>query len=92
MFSTVLLVDRLHLQEKCSIKTGFLPNYETRKIIYLTKLQYNFWVGGRKWVGMWRTNKQNFIFSLFQVCCGMIPIHATIGYTMQKMIFVEKIE
>ena len=42
------MVDRMHLQEKCSIKTGFLPNNETIKIFYLTKLQYNFWGMGVK--------------------------------------------
>ena len=57
------LVDSVHLQEKYSIKTGFLLNYQIIKIIHPTKLQYNFWVGGKKRVGRWRTNKQKFIFS-----------------------------
>ena len=42
----MLLVDRMHLQEKCLIKTGLLQNYQIIKIFYLTK--YIFWVGGKK--------------------------------------------
>ena len=30
------------LAGNCLIRTGFLPNYETIEIFYLTKLQYNF--------------------------------------------------
>ena len=64
------LVDRVHLQEICLIKTGFLPNYQIIKIhvVYPTELQYNFilFFGGQgwgKWVGRWRTNKHHDVAS-----------------------------